>query len=95
MFVITVVFEVDPAAAEVFLTRVRQQARDSLEREPGCSRFDVCTDPEQAGRILLYEIYDDADAFRAHLESAHFKAFDKDVTPITRAKTVQSWALAI
>ena len=94
MFVVTVVFEVDPTAAEVFLTRVLQQASDSLEREPGCSRFDVCTDPERPGRILLYEIYADAEAFRVHLESTHFKSFDRDVAPIIQAKTVQSWKLA-
>lgn len=94
MFVVTVVFEADPAATEVFLDRVKQQARDSLEREPGCSRFDVCTDPERRGRILLYEIYDSRAAFQEHLESDHFKAFDADVAPITRAKTVQTWELS-
>lgn len=94
MFVVTVVFEADPAATEVFLTRVKQQARDSLEREPGCTRFDVCTDPERRGRILLYEIYESRAAFQTHLESAHFKAFDKDVGPIVRAKNVQTWLLA-
>lgn len=93
MFVITVVFEVDPAASEVFLSRVMQQASDSLELEPGCKRFDVCTDPERPGRIFLYEIYEDADAFQTHLGRAHFKAFDTDVAPITRAKTVQGWNL--
>ncbi len=93
MFVVTVAFEVDPAAAEVFLARTSQQARDSLEREPECFRFDVCRDPDQAGRFLLYEIYSDAEAFQTHLETAHFKTFDDDVAPIIRAKTVQTWEL--
>ena len=92
-FVVTVAFEVDPAAAEVFLARVRQQASDSLSREPECYRFDVCTDPAIPGRFLLYEIYGSAEAFQTHLESAHFKAFDADIASIVRAKTVQTWQL--
>lgn len=93
MYVVTVVFEVDRGEAESFLMRVQQQARDSLEKEPGCHRFDVSVCTKFKERILLYEIYDDADAFAAHLDSDHFIAFDKDVTAITRSKDIQSWIL--
>jgi len=93
MFVVTVVFEVDRGEAEGFLTRVRQQARDSLEREPGCHRFDVSVCTRSAERVLLYEFYDDADAFAAHLDTDHFIAFDKDVSQIVRSKEIQSWML--
>lgn len=94
MFVVTVVFEVERENADIFLTRVRQQARDSLENEPGCQRFDVSVCTNYRERVLLYEIYDDADAFAAHLASPHFTAFDREVSPITRSKKIQSWTLA-
>ena len=94
MFVVTVVFEIERDEADAFLVRVRQQAHDSLEKEPGCRRFDVCTDPKHSGRILLYEIYDDAEAFAAHLDTEHFRAFDREVGPVTRSKKIESWTLA-
>ncbi|MEM9147117.1 MAG: putative quinol monooxygenase [Pseudomonadota bacterium] len=94
MFVVTVLFEVGEPDAARFLLRMRQQAEDSLRLEPACRRFDVCTDPEQAGRVFLYELYDDRAAFDVHLASAHFRDFDTEVAPIVRSKTVQTWSLA-
>ena len=76
MYVVTVTFEPRPGKGEAFVARVRRQARDSLEREPGCHHFDVCVAPEGDGRVFLYEIYSDQAAFQVHLESEHFKDFD-------------------
>jgi len=94
MYVVTVIFEVDRGDAEIFLERVCQQARDSLEKEPGCRRFDVSVCTKVAERVLLYEIYDTAEAFADHLDTDHFKAFDLEVSPITRSKEIRSWVLA-
>lgn len=93
MFVVTVVFEVEREEASAFLTRVQQQARDSLDNEPGCQRFDVSVCTLQRERVLLYELYDDADAFAAHLSSPHFITFDREVSPITRSKKIESWSM--
>jgi len=93
MFVVTVTFEAEPDRAGAFLDRVRQQATDSLARETGCHRFDVCTDPGAPGRVFLYEIYEDEAAFRAHLEAAHFRAFDAEAAPMLRTKSVATWEL--
>ena len=94
MFVVTVTFEAKPDHAAAFLARVRRQAADSLTRETGCLRFDVCTDPERPGRVFLYEIYAGEAAFAAHLESAHFKAFDRDVAPMVEGRKLETWRLA-
>ncbi len=93
MFVVTVTFETAPDVASEFLARVRRQARDSLTRETGCLRFDVCTDPERPERVFLYEIYTGQDAFDAHLASDHFRAFDADVAPIVRERHLETWTL--
>ena len=93
MFVVTVSFEIAAAQAAAFLARVGKQASDSLAGEPGCHRFDVCIDPDRPGRVFLYEIYADAAAFGAHLESAHFKAFECEVGPMLVSKTVETWQL--
>ena len=81
MYVITVEFIVAPEHAEAFQKRVQQQASDSLTKEPDCSVFEVCVDPKRPERIFLYEVYSDEAAFKLHLDSDHFKAFDAEVTP--------------
>jgi len=93
MFVVTVSFEVAAAHTAAFLARVGKQAADSLEREPGCHRFDVCIDPDRPGRVFLYEIYADAAAFGAHLETANLKAFEREAGPMLVSKTVETWQL--
>ncbi len=93
MFVVTVTFVASPEHAEAFRERVRQQASDSLSREAGCHRFDVCADPDTPGRTFLYEVYSDEAAFRAHLETRHFRDFDRDVATWIEDKTVATWTL--
>ena len=93
MYVVTVTFTVEAAAIDRFRARVKIQADDSLRLEPGCRRFDVCADPERPNQIFLYEIYDSAEAFQAHLASEHFHAFDAEVTRITISKDVHTWQL--
>ncbi len=58
-----------------FRRLVRANPRKSLSDEPGCRRFDVLVPEDDARRIVLYEIYDDADAFGLHLTTPHYKSF--------------------
>ena len=77
MYVVTVEFVIAAGNHDRFQARVLRQARDSLT-EPGCRVFDVCVDRNRPGHVFLYEVYDTADDFDAHLKSAHFKAFDAE-----------------
>ena len=43
--VVAVAFRLKPGTAGDFLPHMRAQARNSLDREPGCLQFDVCLDP--------------------------------------------------
>ncbi len=94
MFAVCVTFRLKPGAAEAFLPLMARQARNSLEREPGCLRFDVWTDTERPDAVFLYEIYDGRDAFDAHLGSDHFKTFDAASAPLVAEKTVTTWGEA-
>ena len=88
-FVVTVEFVVKPDRVAAFHAAMLENARASKRREPGCRQFDVCVDPADAARIFLYEVYDDAAAFDAHVASEHFRAFDARVRDWIVAKTVQ------
>lgn len=92
MYLVAVTFDIVPDRAVEFTARVGRQARDSLT-EVGCHRFDVWFDPGNPARIFLFEIYSDRAAFDVHLASAHFKAFDAEVSGWLAGKTVETWAL--
>ncbi len=93
MFVVTVEFVVTSGSIDAFLAEMRVNAHVSVEQEPGCARFDVCVDPADRGRVFLYELYLNQAAFHAHLESAHFKAFDNAIAPWVESKAVKKWEL--
>ena len=93
MYVVTVTFRAVPDRAGDFLTAMRENARASVEREPGCLRFDVCTSPEDPAHVFLYEIYTDRAAFDAHLTAPHFLKFDKLVADWTAERIVQTFEL--
>lgn len=88
-YVVTVEFAVQPGHKTRFAELLHENARMSMDMEPGCQLFDVCTWPGQGSRFFLYEVYDNAEAFQLHLKSPHFKSFDAAVTPWVVTKTVQ------
>ncbi len=41
--------------------------------EPGCSYYQPCRSKDDPREFLIFEIYDDEDAVKAHGESEHFQ----------------------
>lgn len=89
MYVVSVDFRIKPEFIAAFRERMIANATASREKEPGCLQFDVCIDPVAGECIYLYEIYTDRAAFEAHLASAHFKAFDREVAGWLAGKTIR------
>ena len=75
MFSLTVQLEVQPEDREEFLAAITANAEASVRNEPGCHRFDVTAVEGDESRFVLYELYDDADAFEAHKRAPHFTAW--------------------
>ena len=74
-FAIVVELRLKPGTRERFLELVTANAAASVRDEPGCRRFDILLPEEGGERVDLYEIYDDAEAFAAHLQTPHFNRF--------------------
>lgn len=47
----------------------------AVRAEPGCREFRAFHDLTDPGRFHLYEIYDDTEAFRRHLDTEHVARF--------------------
>jgi quinol monooxygenase YgiN len=91
MHVITVMFKIKEDHLEEFGVAMAQQARLSLQDEPGCHQFDVAADPNDATICFLYELYTDKAAFAVHRETPHFKDFDATVAPWLESKEVHAF----
>ena len=88
MFVVIVFFEAKAAHVADFKEAILVNAKASVEGEPGCRQFDVAQAPDDEASFFLYEIYDDEAAFKAHIETPHFKSFDALSAPWVRDKKV-------
>jgi quinol monooxygenase YgiN len=72
MLALYVTLRIRPETRDAFVAAIKAQAEASLEFELGCVRFDVCEDVDDADHFLLYEVYEDEAAFKAHRETEHF-----------------------
>jgi quinol monooxygenase YgiN len=43
-------------------------------QEPGCLHYVPCRDPENPRAFLIFEVYQDGDAFDAHGATEHFQS---------------------
>ena len=75
MIILHVTIQVKPEHNAEFLEVVRHDAEHSEMDEPGCLRFDVIQDRDDANRFYFYEVYRDEAALAAHRETPHFKNY--------------------
>jgi len=93
MFVVAATFRVAPGAADRFRPLILANAESSARDEPGCRRFDVCTDIAAPETFFLYEIYDDRAAFDAHRETPHYLTFNEALTDIVVHREARFFSL--
>ena len=94
MLALVVEFRIHEPYIEAFAVAIADNARASLESEPGCRQFDVCRDPADPTLFFLYERYDDEAAIAAHLRSPHFLAMDGATRDWVATKAVRRLTLA-
>ena len=92
-YVVMVEFRLKPGMSERFRQMINENARASVRDEPGCRQFDVVVPDGEPDSVVLYEIYDDAAAFAAHMKTSHFASFDRDSAPCIAGKKVTLGAL--
>lgn len=91
MFAVTVSIRLHEGAAQGFMPLMERNARQSLKDEPGCIRFDICSDNQRPKDIFLYELYETPEAFQLHLKTPHFLAFDQETASMIAEKTVATF----
>jgi quinol monooxygenase YgiN len=67
--------EIDPAQIEPYRTAAKEQIEAAVRLEPGALTLYSVADKENPSHVFVFEIYGDVDAYKAHLETAHFKKY--------------------
>ena len=80
MYVIIAPVQIKEGHKDEFIEALLEDARGSVNDEPGCLRFNVIQDAADANRVWLYEVYVDEAAFQAHTQAPHFVKWRDTVT---------------
>jgi quinol monooxygenase YgiN len=67
--------DVDPAQLESYEAAAKEQIETAIRVEPGVLALYSVADKNNASHIRVFEMYRDLDAYKAHLETAHFKKY--------------------
>jgi autoinducer 2-degrading protein len=91
-FVLQVNIRIAPGNVAAFMAKLQENAA-AARREPGCRQFHVLVDPADETRVMLYEIYDDAEAFEAHQRTGAFKKYLAEAVPLLASRERHIWYL--
>ena len=67
--------EIDPAQLANYQAALKEEIEASIRVEPGGLTLYAVAEKENPSHIRIFEMYADADAYKAHLESPHFKKY--------------------
>jgi len=83
---------IDSLQLEQYKSALTEHAQTAVKVEPGVLTLYAVADKKDPTHILVFEIYADEEAYKLHLESAHFKkykALTKDmVTSLDLMETI-------
>ena len=80
MLVVCVAVHVKPEHCAAFVQASLENARNTTG-EPGNLRFDVLQQADDPNRFVLYEVYRDEAAVKAHKETPHYARWAEAVAP--------------
>ena len=67
--------EIDPAQLENYQAALREEIETSIRVEPGVLTLYAVAEKDNPSHIRIFEMYAEAEAYKAHLETPHFKKY--------------------
>jgi quinol monooxygenase YgiN len=77
--------EIDPGQLESYKAAVAEHIETATRVEPGIIALYAVSENDNPTRVRVFEIYRDQDAYRSHLETAHFKTYKATVEKMVRS----------
>ena len=81
--------EIDPVQLEPYKAAVKEQIEVAVRLEPGVLALYSMADKENPAHIFVFEMYADVDAYKAHLETAHFKKYKATTQNMVKSLKLQ------
>jgi quinol monooxygenase YgiN len=78
--------DIDPAQVEAFAAATREVGQASIRTEEGCLVLYAVAEKDNPARVRVFEIYRDAAAYQAHLQTAHFKKFRSTTDAMVKSR---------
>ena len=91
MHVVVVFLEAERGREAELRAALGMHATACLEKETGCRRYDISVDPLEGASFLLYQVYTDEAAYRAHRELPHYADFRLLTDPWTKSRRVLTY----
>ena len=81
--------EVDPLQIAPYRAAVQEQIEAAIRLEPGVLVLYSVADKENPSHVFVFEIYADVDAYKSHLETAHFKRYKTTTQDMVKSLKVR------
>ena len=78
--------EIDPDQLEAYKAVVKEEMDTSVRVEPGVLAIYCVAEKDNPARLRFFEIYADENAYRAHVESPHFKRYVITTQPMIKSR---------
>jgi len=78
--------EIDPAQLGAYKAAVREEVEISVRVEPGVLAIYAVAEADNPARLRFFEMYADEAAYKAHIESAHFKRYFETTKGMIRSR---------
>ena len=77
--------EIDPTQLENYNAAAREEIEASVRLEPGVLALYAVAEKDNPAHIIVFEMYRDLEAYRAHLETPHFKKYKTTTKDMVRS----------
>jgi quinol monooxygenase YgiN len=67
--------EIDPAQLDAYKMAAKEQIEAAVRSEPGVLALYSVSDKDNPAYVFVFEMYADVSAYKAHLDTAHFKKY--------------------
>jgi autoinducer 2-degrading protein len=88
LYINAVAIDVAPGQIENYLAAIKEVGAATIKTESGCSEFDITVSQKDPNHVFVFEVYENAAAFDAHLKSDHYKKYAATAKDIVAKREV-------
>lgn len=77
--------KIDPLQLQKYNAALKEQMTTAVRLEPGVLTYYAVADKKNLAEITILEIYADTSAYKAHIETPHFKKYKETVKDMVKS----------